>query len=205
MSDHATAPVGIFGADDPVTQARSWLAEATRTEPTDANAMALATVDADGLPNVRMVLLKAIEDDAFVFYTNYKSDKSLEIEANPRCAFVMHWKSLARQVRVRGRVARVDGSEADAYFATRATDSRLGAWASRQSRPLSDRQTLMDEVASARTRHGDDPARPDHWGGWRIVPDAVEFWSDGANRLHDRERWIRGHTTSGWSVQRLYP
>jgi len=202
---------GIFAGDDPFALARDWLAEAHDSEPEDANAIALATVDADGLPNVRMVLLKEIEvagggRGAFVFYTNYDSAKGREIAATGKAAFTMHWKSLRRQVRVRGTVTREEGAQADAYFASRALQSRLGAWASAQSRPLASRGALMAEVARLAARKGLAPPRPPHWGGFRIRPVEIEFWADGAYRLHDRFRWtaeVPGG--AGWQVTRLGP
>lgn len=205
-----TARKGIFAGDDPFVIARAWLAEAEATEPNDPNAIALATVDAAGLPNVRMVLLKEIEADgggegAFVFYTNYGSAKGQEIAASGNAAFVMHWKSLRRQIRVRGHVTREDGPQADAYFASRGLQSRLGAWASRQSEPLSSREALMAEVAKVTLRHGPMPKRPPFWGGFRIRPVEIEFWADGAFRLHDRFRWTRKAEAAGWSVARLNP
>ena len=200
----------IFEGPDPVTVAARWLAEAEATEPNDPNAMQLATVDADGLPDVRTVLLKEIEmpeggaPGAFLFYTNYEGAKSVQIEAaRGRCAFVMHWKSLHRQVRVRGIAAREDGAKADAYYASRGLDSRLGAWASAQSRPLARRADLMAAVAKAGLAHGTNPPRPPHWGGWRIVPSQIELWADGAHRLHDRFRYDRA--PEGWTRQRLNP
>ena len=200
---------GIFAGDDPFALAEAWLDEARAAEPEDANAIALATSDADGLPNVRMVLLKEIEpgpDGGFVFYTNFEGAKGLELAANPQAAFVMHWKSLRRQVRVRGPVARVADDRADAYYASRGLQSRLGAWASAQSRPLASRAALMAEVAKAAARHGTAPARPPHWGGFRIRPVEMEFWADGAARLHDRFRWRRNAPGQGeWSVTRLNP
>lgn len=196
---------GIFAGDDPFEIARRWLAEAEVTEINDPNAMALATVDAEGMPNVRMVLLKAIEDDAFVFYTNFTSTKAVEIEAAGKAAFVLHWKSLRRQVRVRGSVSREAGEKADAYFASRSLKSRLGAWASRQSQPLSSRAALMAEVARVTARHGPDPKRPPFWGGYRIEPVEIEFWADGAFRLHDRFRWRRTTPRDAWEIQRLNP
>jgi pyridoxamine 5'-phosphate oxidase len=201
MSDRA----GIFAGDDPFAIAASWLQEATATEPSDPNAIALSTVDADGMPNVRMVLLKEIEPDAFVFYTNYGSRKAAEIDQAGKAAFVLHWKSLARQVRVRGIVSREDGPQADAYYRSRSLQSRLGAWASRQSQPLASRAALMAEVARLGLVHGPDPARPPYWGGYRIRPLEIEFWADGAFRLHDRFRWTRPDTQSPWSVSRLSP
>ncbi|MBC7158334.1 MAG: pyridoxal 5'-phosphate synthase, partial [Rhodobacteraceae bacterium] len=166
MSDRS----GIFAGDDPFAIARAWLAEAERLEPNDPNAIALATVDASGMPNVRMVLLKEIEADAFVFYTNYTSAKASEIDASGTAAFVLHWKSLRRQIRVRGHVSREDGPLADAYFASRSLKSRLGAWASRQSQPLSSRSHLMAEVAKVTATHGTRPPRLPFWGGYRIAP-----------------------------------
>lgn len=201
MSDRS----GIFAGDDPFAIARAWLAEAARSEPNDPNAIALATVDADGLPNARMVLLKEIEADAFVFYTNYDSAKGQEIAATGKAAFVMHWKSLRRQVRVRGTVTREEGPQADAYYRSRALQSRLGAWASRQSQPLDSRLSLMAEVARVAAREGSDPARPPFWGGFRIIPSEIEFWADGAFRLHDRFRWTRDAAPGGWRAIRLSP
>ncbi|TMM54860.1 pyridoxamine 5'-phosphate oxidase [Sulfitobacter sabulilitoris] len=194
-----------FAGDDPFEIARRWLCEAERTEINDPNAIALSTVDASGLPNARMVLLKGIEDDAFVFYTNYESAKAAELDSAGKAAFVMHWKSLRRQLRVRGLVDREDGAEADAYFASRSLKSRLGAWASRQSRPLRSRAALMAEVAKVTATHGANPKRPPFWGGYRIVPVEIEFWADGAYRLHDRFVWRREAPGSDWSVTRLNP
>ncbi|HSF65093.1 MAG TPA: pyridoxamine 5'-phosphate oxidase [Paracoccaceae bacterium] len=197
--------IGIFAGDDPFALARAWLAEAEPVEPNDPNAIALASVDASGLPNVRMVLLKDIEDDAFVFYTNYSSRKGQEIEASGKAAFVMHWKSLRRQIRVRGLTEREEGPAADAYYASRSLKSRLGAWASRQSQPLSSRTALMAEVAKVTATHGPNPARPPFWGGIRIRPLEIEFWADGAFRLHDRFRWERSAPGGDWTVTRLNP
>lgn len=196
---------GIFAGDDPFAIARSWLTEAEQTEPNDPNAMALATVDASGLPNVRMVLLKEIEAAGFVFYTNYQSQKAAELEPAGMAAFVLHWKSLRRQIRVRGLVSREAGAQADAYYASRSLQSRLGAWASAQSRPLASRLTLMAEVARVTASHGPNPARPPFWGGYRIRPVEIEFWADGAFRLHDRFRWQRENPGASWQVQRLNP
>lgn len=196
---------GIFAGNDPFTLARRWLAEAAQTEPNDPDAIALATVDETGLPNVRMVLLKEIEADAFVFYTNYESVKAREIDTAGAAAFVLHWKSLRRQIRVRGRVERVEGPQADEYYASRSLKSRLGAWASRQSRPLSSRTALMAEVARVTAEKGTNPPRPPFWGGYRIRPMEIEFWADGAFRLHDRFRWQRSSLEEGWNIQRLNP
>lgn len=196
---------GIFAGDDPFAIARSWLAEAEKTEVNDPNAIALATVDSDGLPNARMVLLKEIEDAAFVFYTNYGSTKAQEVEFAGKAAFVMHWKSLRRQVRVRGIVSREDGTQADAYYASRSLKSRLGAWASDQSQPLSSRGALMAEVARVTAEKGLNPPRPPFWGGFRIAPVEIEFWADGAFRLHDRFRWRRATIGDSWQISRLNP
>lgn len=196
---------GIFAGEDPFALARAWLAEAEASEPNDPNAMALATVDAAGMPNVRMVLLKGIEEGGFVFYTNHESRKAEEIEGAGRAAFVMHWKSLRRQIRARGPVARVEGFKADAYFASRSLQSRLGAWASRQSRPLESRAALLAEVAKVTARFGTNPPRPPFWGGYRLIPLEIEFWADGPFRLHDRFRWTRPDPGSAWDVARLNP
>lgn len=196
---------GIFVGEDPFEIARRWLEEAQETELNDPNAIALATADATGLPNVRMVLLKEIESEAFVFYTNYESAKAQEIEATGQAAFVMHWKSLRRQVRVRGTVEKEDGPQADAYFASRSLKSRIGAWASRQSRPLESRGALMADVARITALKGTHPARPPFWGGFRIVPVEIEFWADGAFRLHDRFRWTRATVEEPWQIVRLNP
>jgi len=196
---------GIFAGEDPFAIARTWLAEAEASEPNDPNAMALATVDAAGLPNARMVLLKEIEADAFVFYTNYESRKAEEIEATGKAAFVLHWKSLRRQIRARGTVTREEGPQADAYYRSRSLPSRLGAWASRQSRPLSGRMALMAEVAKVTATRGVDPDRPPFWGGYRIAPVEIEFWADGAHRLHDRFRWTRPAPGAAWEIVRLNP
>ena len=201
MSDRS----GIFSGDDPFRIAQDWLDEAEEQELNDANAIALSTVDADGLPNARMVLLKEIEADAFVFYTNYGSAKASEIEASGKAAFVIHWKSLRRQIRVRGLVSREEGAKADDYFASRSLKSRLGAWASHQSQPLSSRTALMAQVAKLTPRLGTHPPRPPFWGGYRIVPLEIEFWADGAFRLHDRFRWRRATPAAAWEVTRLNP
>jgi pyridoxamine 5'-phosphate oxidase len=198
-------PGGIFAGDDPFVLAQSWLAQAEASEPNDPNAIALATVDAQGMPNVRMVLLKEIESlGGFVFYTNYGSAKGQEIAATGTAAFVMHWKSLRRQIRVRGHVTREDGPQADAYFASRSLQSRLGAWASQQSQPLASRAALVADVARLGLKYGMSPPRPEFWGGFRIAPVEIEFWADGAFRLHDRFRWTR-NTDDGWDIQRLNP
>lgn len=196
---------GIFAGDDPFEIARNWLKEAAESEINDPNAMALSTVDASGLPNARMVLLKDIEDAAFVFYTNYESAKASEIDSAGKAAFVMHWKSLRRQIRVRGIVTNEEGAQADEYYSSRSLKSRLGAWASRQSRPLSGRSALMAEVAKATAMHGPSPKRPAFWGGYRITPLEIEFWADGAFRLHDRFKWSRPEVHATWDISRLNP
>ena len=201
MSDRT----GIFAGDDPFEIARRWLSEAEASEINDPNAIALSTVDADGMPNVRMVLLKEIEADAFVFYTNYDSRKGQEIAAAGKAAFVLHWKALHRQIRVRGTVTREDGEKADAYYASRSLKSRLGAWASKQSQPLGSRTDLMAEVAKVTARLGPNPPRPPFWGGFRITPTEIEFWADGAFRLHDRFRWVRPVENDSWEISRLNP
>jgi pyridoxamine 5'-phosphate oxidase len=196
---------GIFAGDDPFQLAQRWLAEAEATEPNDPNAIALATVDADGLPNVRMVLLKEIEAAAFVFYTNYTSKKAQEIEGAGKAAFVLHWKSLRRQIRVRGAISREEGLQADTYYASRSLKSRLGAWASDQSKPLSSRTALVAEVARQTAIHGLNPPRPPFWGGFRLIPSEIEFWADGPFRLHDRFRWTRINPQAHWNIARLNP
>ena len=200
---------GIFAGDDPFDLARAWLSEAEAVEPNDPNAMALATVDASGLPNARIVLLKSIEGNgqagAFVFYTNYVSAKARELDGAGSAAIVMHWKSLRRQIRARGFVTREEGPTADAYFASRSSRSRLGAWASRQSEPLATRADLLDEVERVTARLGTDPPRPSFWGGYRLDPVEMEFWADGEARLHDRFRWSRENTNAQWGVTRLSP
>ncbi|MGB0853227.1 MAG: pyridoxamine 5'-phosphate oxidase [Pikeienuella sp.] len=205
------AKIDIFEGEDPFALAQDWLAEATASELNDANAMALATSDADGLPNVRMVLLKEIEPaskngGAFVFYTNFESAKGTELRSNPKAALVLHWKSLHRQVRVRGLVEEVEAEQADEYYNSRAYQSRIGAWASQQSRPLKSRAALVAEVAKVTARHPIKPPRPPHWGGFRIRPVEMEFWADGDFRLHDRFRWTRDAPDSThWTTQRLNP
>ncbi|MBI1263631.1 MAG: pyridoxamine 5'-phosphate oxidase [Alphaproteobacteria bacterium] len=200
------APEDIFTREDPVALFGDWLAQARKSEPNDPNAMALGTADADGLPDVRMVLLKDVDARGFTFYTNTQSAKGLQLEANPKAALCFHWKSLRRQVRVRGAVERVSDAEADAYFASRARDSRIGAWASQQSRPLESRFALEKAVAShaAKFHIGVIP-RPDFWTGYRVVPVRIEFWRDRAFRLHDRMVFERDREDTLWKVSRLYP
>jgi pyridoxamine 5'-phosphate oxidase len=196
---------GIFAGDDPFAIARSWLSDAEQCEVNDPNAIALSTVDPTGMPNARMVLLKAIEPDAFVFFTNYESAKGVEIESSGRAAFVMHWKSLQRQIRVRGQILRESDEASDAYYKSRALGSRIGAWASKQSQPLASKSALMEAAAKAGIKHGPNPKRPPFWGGYRIVPTEIEFWAAGEFRLHDRFRWTREIVDHQWSIQRLNP
>lgn len=196
---------GIFAGDDPFALTRDWLAAASEQEMNDPNAIALSTVDAGGMPNVRIVLLKGIEDNAFVFYTNYGSTKAQELDQSGKAAFVMHWKSLRRQVRARGLITREDGPIADEYYASRSLKSRLGAWASDQSRPLESREVLEQALADATEKHGDDPARPPFWGGFRMVPLELEFWGDGDARLHNRFQWRRTTPDAPWVITRLNP
>jgi pyridoxamine 5'-phosphate oxidase len=196
----------IFERDDPIALFGEWLNDAKRKEPNDANAMALATVDADGLPDVRMVLLKDVDAAGFVFYTNLESAKGLQLDATGKAALCFHWKSLRRQVRVRGPVEAVSAAEADAYFASRARDSRIGAWASNQSRELESRFALEKAVAREAARFGlGEVPRPDHWSGFRVKPLSIEFWRDRPFRLHDRMSFLRPDLSSPWTIRRLYP
>ena len=189
---------------DPIARFRDWMHEAEASEPNDPNAMALATVDAAGQPAVRMVLLKGLSADGFVFYTNQQSRKADDLAANLRAGLLFHWKSLRRQVRVEGAVTPVDHAEADAYFASRGRVSRLGAWASDQSRPLADRAMLEAKLAEVTARfEGQDVPRPPHWSGYRVAPERIEFWSDGEHRLHNRELYVRDG--DGWTTGLLHP
>lgn len=193
-------------AQEPFALFRDWLAEAGQSEPNDPNGMALSTVDAEGLPNVRMVLLKGYDADGFVFYTNTQSQKGEELLGQGKAAALFHWKSLRRQVRIRGPVATVSDAEADAYFQSRARDSRIGAWASQQSRPLESRFALEKAVASYAAKFGlGEIPRPPHWTGFRITPVYMEFWRDGAFRLHDRVVFRRPGADQPWTRARLYP
>ena len=192
-------------SDDPFTLFDAWFAEAQASEPNDPEAMALATADASGIPSVRMVLLKGHGPDGFIFYTNDHSLKGRHLGANPNAALLFHWKSLRRQIRIDGAVGRVDGAAADAYFASRGRDSRLGAWASDQSQPLASRQTFMARFDAMKSRFdGQDVPRPPHWGGYRVVPRSIEFWSDGSHRLHERRVFTRS-SEGGWPETLLYP
>jgi pyridoxamine 5'-phosphate oxidase len=205
VSQVATAePLPLLPEADPIGLFETWLKAAGESEPSDPNAMALATVDADGLPDVRMVLLKGVDAGGFVFFTNTQSAKGLELAANPKAALLFHWKSLRRQVRVRGPIIPVSDAEADAYFATRARPAQLGAWASEQSRPLPDRFALEKRVAEAGLRFGlGKVARPPDWSGYRLVPANLEFWRDRPFRLHERLVFTR--QGEGWMTSRLYP
>ena len=191
---------------DPFELFAQWLADAKAKEINDANAMALSTVDGEGLPDVRMVLLKDVDADGFVFYTNTESAKGLQLNEQPKAALCFHWKSLRRQVRVRGPIVPVSSDEADAYFASRARDSRIGAWASAQSRPLESRFALEKAVAREAARFGlGEVPRPPHWSGFRLAPTSIEFWRDRPFRLHDRILFDRDDSRSPWSTTRLYP
>jgi len=204
MDDTALTRNDFTEADEPYRLFAAWFAEAEKSEPNDANGLALATVDTDGMPNVRMVLLKGFDESGFVFYTNFESAKGKEILASMKAAMCFHWKSLRRQVRIRGPVELVSKEEADAYYATRARGSRIGAWASKQSRPLESRFALEKAVAEYTLKFavGEIP-RPDHWSGFRLVPRTIEFWHDRPFRLHDRILFSRAG--DGWEKTRLYP
>jgi pyridoxamine 5'-phosphate oxidase len=199
----------LLSETDPFALFDEWLGEALKKEPNDGNAMALATVDEHGLPDVRMVLLKGVDAGGFVFYSNLESAKGRELAANPKAALLFHWKSLRRQVRIRGAVTPVSPEEADAYFATRARPAQLGAWASEQSRRLPDRLALEKRVAEFGLKFGlGKVPRPPHWSGWRVVPQTIEFWRDRPFRLHERlvfERAPKEGGADGWTTHRLYP
>lgn len=197
---------GIAPARDPFEMFQVWMKDAEKTEPNDANAMAVATVDSDGRPNVRMALLKAIDARGFVFYTNFESAKGRELLANPVAALNFHWKTVRKQVRVRGTVTTVSEAEADAYFATRAKDSQIGAWASAQSRPMEGRWVFEKEIAKYALKYGFTKApRPPHWSGFRVSPFEIEFWRDRPFRLHDRLVYRRDSLEAPWRTERLYP
>ena len=195
----------LFMGEEPFTIFRRWLEEARKTEVNDPDAIALATVDKEGLPNVRMVLLRIIEEDAFVFFTNYGSKKAQEAFLTNKVAFNLHWKSLRRQIRVRGHVEKEDGMIADKYFSEREFGSQTAAWASKQSETLTDRQELIERWRSFKNQFEKNVGRPDFWGGIRIKPVQIEFWADGQYRLHDRFLWERKYGEKSWSVRRLYP
>ncbi|MBX3484148.1 pyridoxamine 5'-phosphate oxidase [Phenylobacterium sp.] len=200
----AAEPPPLLSEADPIALFRDWFAEAVAKEANDGNAMALATVDADGMPDVRMVLLKDVDASGFVFYTNLESAKGRELAAHPKAALLFHWKSLRRQVRVRGAVTRTTDAEADAYFATRARPAQIGAWASDQSRTLPDRLALEKRIAEMGLRFGlGKVPRPPHWSGFRIAPQSIEFWRDRPFRLH--ERLVFEAADGGWTTRRLFP
>jgi pyridoxamine 5'-phosphate oxidase len=204
MTDKPELKDAFAGIADPLALFDAWLEDAKAKEINDPTGMALATVDPTGLPDVRMVLLKGHDARGFVFYTNFESAKGRELIATPKAALLFHWKSLRRQVRIRGPVVQVEDPEADAYFASRPRDSRIGAWASDQSRPLESRFALEKRVAEYALKFGlGDVPRPPHWSGFRIVPTEIEFWKDGAFRLHDRLKFTRAGES--WETSRLYP
>ncbi len=207
MNAEQNSPAGLDAIphSDPFGIFESWFAQARESEPNDPNAMALATATPDGLPSLRMVLLKGHGPDGFVFYTNFHSRKGGELAANPNVALLFHWKSLRRQIRIEGPIAQVSDAEADAYFNSRHPESRLGSAASAQSRPLPDRQTYLDRVALLRADYpeGNVP-RPAHWSGYRVTPRAIEFWQDRDYRLHERRRFVRDDA-GGWTSSLLYP
>lgn len=196
----------VFAAADPLALFSAWLLEAEATEPNDPNAMSVATVDARGLPNVRIVLLKHADEAGFVFYTNTQSAKGTELIGSHKAALNFYWKTLRRQVRVRGEVLMVDEQEADAYFASRPRGSQLGAWASAQSRPLESRDALIEAVGALEKKYdGQDVPRPPHWSGFRVVPNEMEFWINREFRLHDRRVFLRDTPDAEWRTTRLSP
>jgi len=206
MSEHELTTSDFTEQNEPFQLFADWLKEAEASEINDPNAVALATVDEDGLPNVRMVLLKGFDQDGFVFYTNFESQKGRELLGQKKAAMCFHWKTLRRQVRLRGPVEVVSDEEADAYYKTRARGSRIGAWASKQSRPLESRFALEKAVAEYTARYaiGEIP-RPAHWSGFRIRPTSIEFWKDQKFRLHDRIEFRRSTPEGGWDKVRMYP
>jgi pyridoxamine 5'-phosphate oxidase len=197
---------GIAASDDPFALFQSWMKEAETSEPSDPNAMALATADANGVPNVRMVLLKGTEANSFVFYSNAESIKGGELAANPHAAINFHWKSLRKAVRAQGTIAQVSDAEADAYFASRPKDSQIGAWASPQSRAMEGRWVFEKAIAEYALKYAlTKVPRPPHWTGWRITPSRIEFWRDRPFRLHDRLVYSRAAADAAWRTERLFP
>lgn len=194
MTDSYLTPYDFF---------RKWFDEACVSEPVDPDAACLATVDKDGMPDARVVLIRRADERGFCFFTNYSSQKGQELTATPKASINFHWKSLKRQVRIRGTVEKVPSAESDAYYNSRPLGSRIGAWASIQSQPLPSRQTLLDRVAEFENKFDDHPPRPDHWGGFRLTPVSIEFWQEGEFRLHDRTRYEK--TADGWNIVKLYP
>ena len=195
----------IFDGLEPLEIVRKWFLEAKAVEPNDPDAVALSTVDSLGFPNVRMVLMRLILDDGFVFFTNYESVKASEILYSNKASFLYHWKTLRRQIRVRGEVFKEDSYLADQYFSERSLESRYGAWASRQSKMLPDKNLLYNKIEDLKKKLGNNPERPKFWGGFKLIPCEVEFWADGDHRLHDRFRWHREKIGENWTVSRLYP
>ena len=193
----------ISAGTDPFALFQTWFDEAVTAEINDPDAIALASVNADGMPSVRMVLLRQWSEDGFLFFTNYQSRKSGELLATGKAAFCMHWKSLRKQVRVTGQVGKATAAQSDAYFNSRGRGSQIGAWASAQSQPLGSRAELMAQVEAHDKKFPDAVTRPPHWGGFCLVPEEIEFWADGEHRLHDRFRFTRAD--SGWDIQRLNP
>ena len=196
---------GKFEGNNPFEISKKWISEAEVVELNDPNAIALSTVSEDGMPNVRMVLLKNIDHDAFVFFTNFNSRKAIEILGCGKASFVWHSKFLRRQIRVRGFASLESDQASDEYYNSRSLRSRLGAWASLQSKPLASREVLLERVEKFSERFGQKPKRPEFWGGFRIVPAEIEFWAEGESRLHDRFLWVKGDKASDWNVERLYP
>jgi pyridoxamine 5'-phosphate oxidase len=196
----------IFSTNDPIDLFTNWMTDARETEPNDSNAMSLATVDADGIPDVRIVLLKSFDENGFVFFTNANSHKGDQLKSNQTAALCLHWKSLRRQVRIRGQVEIVTEKESDDYFASRARQAQLGAWASQQSSVLGSREQFEAEFREVEAKYeGEDVPRPPHWHGWRVKPTYLEFWRDRPFRLHDRLVFKRTSKNENWTKQRLYP
>ena len=195
----------IFDGLEPIEIVRKWFLEAKAVEPSDPDAVALSTVDSLGFPNIRMVLMRLILDDGFVFFTNYESVKASEILYSNKASFLYHWKTLRRQIRVRGEVFKEDSHLADQYFSERSLESRYGAWASRQSKTLPNKDLLQNKIEDLKKKLGNNPERPKFWGGFKLIPFEVEFWADGKHRLHVRFRWHREKIGENWTVSRLYP